>query len=555
MQQRQVRIVLAAALLLVALVAVPAHLAQHIAAIAAPAQQEPTGTAEPAEEPAEEATEEATEDAAVAGASAEACAALAGLQFGPAEITAAEFIAEEWTSPEVVWGAATVALPFCRVSGLVEPAINFEVWLPPAEGDNAWNGKLNGVGNGGLAGELNYPAMAAALERGYAAVSTDTGHTGFLGDGSWALDRPDLLVDFGYRAVHEMTRAAKAVSEAFYGETPAYSYFTGCSGGGQQAMSEAQRYPADYDGIVAGAPAMFPTHMWPGELYVAWVTHRSEENMIPEEKLTLINDAVLAACDADDGVEDGVLGDPRQCTFDPASLLCEGEDAADCLTADQVDSLQLIYQGLQDPTTGEQFWPPYEMGSELQWPGHIFEPFSIPPSYFQYMVLEDPEWDWTAFDFTDPANFELMRDAHYRLGPILNATETDLTAFKELGGKLILWHGWNDQNIAPRNSINYYEDVTEAMGGEENTMDFLRLFMIPGMEHCVGGPGTDTFDALGALEQWVENGEAPEMIEAAHLTDGEVTVTRPLCPYPQVAVYSGEGETNDAASFTCELPE
>jgi feruloyl esterase len=485
----------------------------------------------------------------------EVCAALVDLELDQAVIVETQVITDvPWTSPKVVFGEGTVNSPFCRVFGQIEPDINFEVWLPPVEGDNAWNGKFNGVGNGGLAGELHYPAMADALARGYAVASTDTGHTGFLGDGSWALDRPDLMIDFGYRAIHETARAAKSVVEAYYEEAPAYSYFTGCSGGGQQGLSEVQRYPADYDGVVSGAPANFPTHMWPGELYPAWVTHRDEASLIPEEKLPLINDAVLAACDAKDGVEDGVLDDPRTCEFDPSVLACEGEDGADCLTEAQLDSLELVYAGLKDPA-GKQFWPPYEVSSELGWPGHIFEPFSIPTSYFAYMVSEDPEWNWQDFDFSDPANFDVMADAHYRLGPILNATEPDLSAFSELGGKLLMYHGWIDQNIAPQNSINYYQRVAQTMGGTELVEDFMRLFMIPGVGHCNGGPGTDTFDALGALEQWVEEGIAPESIVASHLTDGEADRTRPLCPYPQVAQYKGEGSTDEAENFVCELPE
>lgn len=488
-----------------------------------------------------------------AGMSCESLKDFEGLGF---TVTAVESINQpEWQSPKVVFGQATVSVPFCRVSGQIPSAINFEVWLPSPEGDHAWNGKFNGVGNGGLAGELHYPAMGAALARGYATASTDTGHQGFLGNGDWALGHPELVVDFGYRAIHETARAAKAIITAYYGQAPTFSYFTGCSGGGQQALSEAQRYPADYDGIVSIAPANFPTHMWPGELYASWVTHRAPENLVQPEKLPMIHDAALAACDELDGVKDGLIDDPRNCSFDPATLLCKDVDAADCLTAGQVDSVQKIYEGLKDPSTGEQFWPPYEKGSELEWPGHIMDPFSIPTSYFKFMVFDNPEWDWKTFDFTDPKNFEIMTKAHYELGPILNATEPDLSALKGLGGKLIMFHGWSDQNIAPRNTINYYQSVIATMGGVEQTNDFMRIFMVPGMYHCEGGPGCDKFDFLGALEQWVEKGVAPEKIDAAHLTDGKADLTRPLCPYPQVAKYNGSGDTKDAANFTCAEPK
>ena len=454
-------------------------------------------------------------------------------------------------------GGSAAPFDVCQVVGVVTPAINFEVWMPVT----GWNGKFNGVGNGGLAGFINYDTMATALARGYATASTDTGHVGFLGDGSWALGRPDLLVDFGYRAIHEMTRVAKAIVEAYYGQASNYSYFTGCSGGGQQSLSEAQRYPADYNGIVAGAPANFPTHMWPGELYPAWVayTYGTQASLggppgppVPTAKLLTLNAAAVAACDTLDGVADGIIGDPRNCNYDPQALLCPvGTVAPTCLTQAEIDTVKKIYVGLQYPSTGQKFWPPFERGSESGWAGHI-NPFSIPPSYFKYMVFKDPAWDWHTFSFTDTHNFTATLDpAHYRLGPILNATNSDLSAFKGLGGKLVMWHGWNDQNIAPRNSINYYNSVMDVMGSKAETQNFLRLFMAPGMEHCQGGVGPNTFDSLTPLAQWVENGVAPAQIIASNSDRG---ITRPLCPYPQVAKYKGSGSTNAASNFVCANP-
>ena len=452
-------------------------------------------------------------------------------------------------------GEEVRSLPaFCRVAGVVAPQIRFEVWLPPPTGAGAWNGKLNGVGNGGLAGAISYGAMMHALARGYATASTDTGHSNQPGNEGWPLGHPELLVDFASRSIHVTALAAKGVAEAYYGRGPGRSYFTGCSCGGGQALSEAQRYPADYDGIVAGAPANFPTHMWPGELYPAWVTHRTPAHLIPEEKLAVIEKAALAACDAMDGVADGVLDDPRRCSFDPATLLCRGADSADCLTAAQVDSVRRIYEGPRDPSSGKSFWPGFEVSSEAGWTGHIFEPFSIPLSYFKYMALEDAGWDWRSFDFADPRSFAVLNDASRRLGPALDSTAPDLTAFKRLGGKLIAYHGWLDTNIAPRNSISYHESVQAAMGGERETQSFYRLFMVPGMGHCGGGPGPGAFDALAALEQWVENGKAPDRMLASHISNGKVDRTRPLCAYPLVAKYQGEGSTDDAASFECRLP-
>ncbi len=457
-----------------------------------------------------------------------------------------------WKSPQSAFGQASVSVPFCRVAATVEGHINFEVWMPLAEN---WNGRFNGVGNGALSGGINYPAMAGPLAMGYATASTDSGHVSpapVLND--WMEDRPDLWVDFGYRAIHLMTTNAKKIIAAYYGQGPEYSYFTGCSGGGQQGLAEAQEYPADYDGIVSGAPAACQTRGWPQETYPSYLTHRSPAHDIAD-KLELIHNAALAACDANDGVEDGVIENPRTCDFDPASLLCTGDDAPDCLTAEEVDTVQKIYEGLPDPTTGEPWYPGFERGSELGWPGHIGEPFIIPQGYFKWVLFDDPNWDWTTFDFEDPEDFAILIDGDARYGPIINAMEPDLTAFKELGGKLLLWHGWSDQNIVPGNSINYYNSVVRVMGGEAETQEFFRLFLLPGVGHCGGGDGPDTVDWLAVIRAWVEDGIAPDQIIAAKLErTGNVIRTRPICPYPQVAVYKGTGDTNDAANFACAAP-
>ena len=458
----------------------------------------------------------------------------------------------DWKSPKSAFGEASVPVNFCRVGGLVQPAINFEVWLPLPE---KWNGKFNGVGNGALAGGINYPAMAVPVSKGYAVASTDGGHQSpapVIGD--WMLGHPELWDDFGYRAVHEMTKASKAIVAAFYGQAPKYAYFTGCSGGGQQGLAEVQRYPADYNGVVSGAPANYPTRMWPGETYPSFVTQKSKATIIPVEKLPLINKAALAACDANDAVKDGVIENPLQCKFDPVVLLCKGPDSPDCLTKDQVESVAKVYAGLKDPTTGEQFWHGFEPGSELSWAGHIGEPFIIPQGYFKGMVFENAKWNWKTFNFTDPKAFAKLYDADARYGPILNATDPDLTAFAALDGKLIMWHGWADQNIAPKNSINYYTSVVADTGSVEETQEFMRLYMVPGMGHCGGGTGTTTFNMLAALEQWVEKGVPPEAIPASHMTAGKADRTRPLCPFPQVAVYDGSGSTDDAANFVCTNP-
>ncbi len=498
---------------------------------------------------------------AVAQTEDAACAGLADLEIPGLTITAVEAVNPVvtrpsgvvvhgvWRSPDSAYGNATVSVPFCRVAGLVAPAINFEVWMPPAD---TWNGKLNGVGNGALAGGINYGAMVDPLMRGYATVSTDTGHQSpapVLAD--WMEDRPDLWVDFGYRGLHESTRYAKRIIEAYYGQGPEYSYFTGCSQGGQEGLAEAQKYPADYDGISSMAPATYQTRQWPAETYPAYLTHRGEAYNITEEDFAVIHDAVLAACDADDGAEDGLITNPAACDFDPATLLCEGDNTEGCLTAEQLDTVQKIYEGLPDPTTGELWYPGKAISSELGWGLHTGEPFIIPMGYWLHIVYDDPNWDWTTFDFTDPEDFAVLIDADARYGPIIDAMDPDLTALNELGGKLLLLHGWADQNISPYNTINYYNSVVEVVGDEAEANEFVRLFMVPGVQHCQGGPGPDTFDVLTTLEQWVEEGVAPDQMIGTNKGSG---ISRPLCPYPQVAQYSGSGDTADAANWSCVAP-
>ena len=468
-----------------------------------------------------------------------------------------------WGSPTSGFGKTTIDVPFCRVAATIVPSGTFEVWMPLAD---KWNGKFNAVGNGALAGGINYPDMAGPLKKGYAAASTNGGHTSpSMVDGAWMMGHPELWDDFGYRAVHLMTRGAKAIIQAYYGQGPKYSYFTGCSGGGQQGLAEVQKYPADYDGVVSGAPANFPTRMWPGETWPGWVAAKYNTQLslggppgppVPTPKLLTLQAAAVAACDALDGAKDGLITDPRKCKFDPATLLCPANppDANKCLTQAEVDTVKLVYGGLKDPTSGAQFWPGYEPGSEDQWTGHIY-PFVIPLGYFKAMVTNNPDWDYKTFDFTSAKDFAILLDADAKNAPILDATDPDLSAFNALGHKLILWHGWADQNIAPRNSINYYNNVVAYQGSEAKAQEFVRLFMIPGMGHCSGGAGPDQFNALAALEQWVEKGTAPTQIAASKVKAGKTVFTRPLCVYPQVEQYKGSGDINDAANFSCALPK
>lgn len=435
---------------------------------------------------------------------------------------------------------------FCRVAATLKPSsdsdIRVEVWMPAS----GWNGKYQAVGNPGWAGAINYADMAQALARGYAVSSTDTGHTGATG--SFALGHPDKLIDFGYRSEHEMTIQAKAIIAAFYGNGPKLSYFVGCSSGGRQALMEAQRFPNDFDGIVAGAPTNNWTNMMFGRIWVAQATLSDAASYIPPAKYPVIHKAALEACDALDGVKDGVIGDPTRCHFDPRVTACKQGDAPDCLTAPQVAAAQKIYTPAKNPSTGQVIFPAMEPGSELVWATLAGgpKPIALADDHFKYVVFQDPNWDFKTLNFDS----DLTKAEKADRG-VLSATNPDLGPFFSHGGKLIHYHGWTDQQVEPRNSVNYYASAVKAAGGETKAMESYRLFMVPGMNHCGGGDGPNSFDMLGALEQWVEKGKAPSQIVASHSANGKVDRTRPLCPYPQVAHYSGAGSTDDAANFAC----
>lgn len=430
----------------------------------------------------------------------------------------------------------------CRVVGRVNPQVMFEVWMPVAN----WNGKFQAVGGGGFAGVISYGAMASALNRGYATASTDTGHS--TPGGSWALGRQDLILDYAYRAIHEMTVKSKAIVQTFYGNAPSRSYFVGCSTGGRQGLMEAQRFPEDYDGIVAGAPANYFTHLPAGQLWAATATLVDPASRLSPAKLSLLNTAALTACDASDGVTDGLLENPLACRVDPQALLCKGEESDACLTAPQVAAAKKIYGPAVNPRTKQEIFPGLPPGSERTWSALAGgpQPFLIAVDFYRYFVHANPAWDWKTMDFDKD-----VAVAEERFGQMLNATDPNLKAFKARGGKLIMYHGWDDQLIQAPNSINYYTSVSKAMGPSE-TDEFFRLFMAPGMLHCAGGVGPNTFNAIAALERWVEQGQKPASIVASHSTAGVVDRTRPLCPYPQVATYRGTGSIDDAANFVCK---
>jgi feruloyl esterase len=471
------------------------------------------------------------------------CERLAAIKLPGAAITAAEPIPAGTYKTQAAPNNLVQVPAFCRVAATLRPtaesAIDIEVWLP-----DSWNGKYQAVGGGGWAGNISFPAMAAALAEGYATSSTDTGHKG--GDASFAPGHPDRLIDYSWRAIHEMTVAAKLVIAARFGRAPGFSYFNGCSYGGRQALEEAQRWPADYDGIVAGAPANYHTHLHAFDLKTALINQKDEAHLVAANKLDVLHVAVLAQCDALDGVKDGLLSNPKTCHFDPSTLLCKNGDTSFCLTAAQLESVQAMYAPARGKD-GHLIYPGMPYGGENAWT-RMFdkEPLSVALGSYRFVLNEDPSWDWRRFD--------LDRDvaAVDKKAPYLNAVNPDLKTFRDRGGKLLMYHGWADQLISAENSINYRASVEEKLGGNQD--NWLRLFMVPGMRHCRGGDGPSQFNAMGALERWRESSESPAQILATHVTNNVVDMTRPLCPYPQMAVYKGVGSTNDAANFACKIP-
>ena len=475
----------------------------------------------------------------------QSCDGLKSLSVANATVTTAAVVTGSFTPPGATNPNATIAnLPaFCRVALTLKPNadsdIKTEFWLPMS----GWNRKLQSVGNGAWAGVIPYAAMAQAVMGGYATAGTDTGHVG--NTASFVPGHPERLVDYGYRAVHEMTVAAKAVIRSFYGNAPQYSYWNGCSTGGRQGLMEAQRYPADYDGIIAGAPVNARVHQMIWELWVAQAVHKDEASYIPPAKYKTINDAALAKCDASDGAKDGLLASPNRCQFDPSVLQCKAGDEVSCLTGPQVAAAKQIYTPAKNPRTGKEIFPALQPGSELGWAGLAGpEPVREAVEFFQYVVVNDPKWDFRTLNFDrDAARAEEAASQE------IDATDPNLQPFFARGGKVLMYHGWNDQLVAPMNSVNYYQTV---VGATKSSADSIRLFMMPGMTHCRGGAGPDSFDRMSVIERWVEKGEAPKQIVAEHLTNGVVDRRRPLCPHPQVATYNGAGSLDDAANFTCK---
>ncbi len=492
---------------------------------------------------------------------ADTCGNLTALKLANTQITSAETIsAGSLSLPPGIPAFVFKGLPsFCRVAAEVHPAkdsdIKMEVWMP----SSGWNGMLMGRGNGGYAGSIHYSEMSYGVLNGYAAVSTDTGHTAGSSDSDWALGHPEKIIDFGYRAIHEMTVKAKLIVNAYYGKSPKYSYFDSCSNGGRQALMEAQRFPEDYNGIAAGAPAINWTHGVAGFLWDMQAMYASPASQIPPSKLPLINSAFTTACDGQDGVKDGEITDPRACHFDPKVLLCKNADSDACLTAPQIEALKKVYSGMKD-THGKIVYPGFLPGGELGplgWAAWIDAPtiqqnyqYTLGVGFYRDMVYDDPKWDYRSF--------EVKRDvktADNKLARILNATDPNLKPFADRGGRLILYQGWDDAAIAPLNTMDYYNSVVAAVPIKSDS--FIRLYMVPGMQHCWGGSGAVDFNVFNSLKSWVESGVAPSSILAKQHKDptdtsSEVIMTRPLCPYPQKLRYKGTGDTKNAANFECK---
>lgn len=482
------------------------------------------------------------------------CEKLAEREFPDANIIAAEMITSgEFTDSA---GSTLSGLPnFCRVAATSGDHLGFEVWMPT----DTWNDRFLGVGNGGFAGEISYKEMGQAISDGYATASTDTGHSVGDTENSW-ISNPSQLREWGRTSIHHMTGRAKDVLSAFYGTSPRYSYFEGGSTGGRQAMDEAEYYPDDYDGIVSHSPGMDYIHVM---MAVLWTSQHIADNpnaVLDVDARDLLHNAVLRTCAESMAAEgDRFLNDPRTCIFEPTQIQCASAESIDCLTPEQVATAAHVYGDVRNTRTGQYVYPGFAPGSEAEW-NYAAEQTDLatyPEDLFGRGVFDDPNWDWRTFDFGDD-----VAKAEERLVSMIDATSTDLSAFSERGGKLIMTQGWTDPYQSGFLPIEYYNRVLLEHGESDNRkaleklQEQFRLFMIPGGGHVEGGVGPNSIDALDAVREWVENGKAPVEIIATKYRDnkpeGEVDMTRPLCPYPQVARYLGSGSSTEARSFRCQ---
>lgn len=501
----------------------------------------------------------AAEPTAASGrAPAVACEQLAQRALPAARITAATLVAagafqpppSPFGPPPGVAASGFSKLPaFCRVQATLTPSadsdIKVEVWMPAA----GWNGKLVGIGNGVWAGSISYVQMGEPLTRGYAVTATDTGHTGNGLSGEFAVGHPEKLTDFGHRAVHEMTVAAKALIRGYYGDGPRYSLWNSCSTGGRQGLMEAYRYPEDYDAISAMAPANPMTDLMTQSLWTGFQAVRAPGAGLSQAKLAAVHKAYISQCDSQDGLADGIVSQPMSCKFDPAVVQCKAADGPDCLTPTQLDTLRAIYGGVRDPKTGVQLLPGFPPGSELQLAALISspEPFPVAATYMRLLVFGDrPGWDFRSFDY----GADTLKARAYG-APILDVPADGLARFFARGGKLLLSHGWTDGLIPANNTVAFYQRLSSRTPAKP-AKDQLRLFMVPGMDHCAGGEGASQIDTLAVIDQWASGGAAPERLLASRpATPSRPALSRTLCPFPLVARYDGKGPADQAESFAC----
>lgn len=476
------------------------------------------------------------------------CSALASLTFPNAIINLAESVPAGDFSFDVNRPGTNPQnhhdLPaFCRVAATLTPSadsdIKIEVWLP-----EVWNGKLLAVGNGRWAGSIRFGSMADGLRQGYATTSTDTGHAADSMDGSWSYRQPEKVKDFGWRSLDVMTVKAKDIIEAFYGEGPRFSYWRGCSTGGRQGLMLATRFPDHYDGIVAGTPSNPRANRNGWQL---WATSMTRNGTLTNGELEFVHQASVKACDMNDGLQDGLIDDPRKCEFDPQALLCQSGQSGICLSQEQVNSVKVMYSPGRF-SNGEIYHPGLEPGSELGWEDFVSpEPLLQAAKNYRYLVHNDPDWDWRTFDADTDVPMAIESD-----GGTVDVTTTDYSAFVASGGKMIIYHGWSDHSVAPQRTIDYFHKVLETTPDADENM---RLFMVPMMGHCGGGDGPNEFDMLSVLDSWVEGKEEPSRVIASRRDEsGQVVRTRPLCAYPKVARYQGTGSIDDAANFNCVVP-
>lgn len=455
----------------------------------------------------------------------------------------------------------------CKVEGLLDPEIAFQVNLPLS-----WNGRFYMIGNGGHAGQriddpFQTPTINEGLKHHFVMANTNTGHNADEEPGaSFVLSNPQKAIDYAYRAVHLTAVTAKEIANSFYGQAVDYSYWNSCSNGGRQGLLEAQRYPDDFDGIIANAPWVSQTGFTIGAL---WNQRALDEAPLTSAKMSLVAEGLMNKCDAVDGLEDGLIDDPRMCSVNISEDIpsCSaGVDDASCLTPAQATAVQKIYDGPRT-SDGEQIFPGFMVGSEALATGfdgseasgwmNLIVPatangraadFGLAEDTMRYLVFQPPQadYDYREFDFDqDP---ELLD----RWSRLADAKDTNLRDFRAGGSKLIITYGWADPILQPLMGVNYFEQAVQSNG--PNGSDFMRLFMVPGMSHCAGGVGPDQHDAMTAIIDWVEEGVAPDMMVANKIENGEVTRSRPLCSYPEVARYNGNGSIDDAANFSCRLP-